>query len=377
MCLNLDRTRAMKILFCTNAFETVTNGPAKFANLVLDINTLFPEHQIQILTEDVTFVRPFVHKMEVRVPHFMRFFGQVFRSFQYHRRAMEIRRDFAFDVIVYNNALVGWWSAARFENSVGMINDYSNASRRLRDFKPEYRFIQELIFKQIEHISTFLFKKIITNSDYLTTLLKSEYPNIKHKVHRLYKGVETPESVQEFRPILGVVKILFVKRDYTLGGFFTLTAALKQLKYPTELTVVGPWEYEQQKIEQQAGGRLKIKFLPFQQQAQVFELYKNTDIFCVPSHKEAFGVANVEALARGVSVVSSDAGGIPEVLDYGRCGWLAPIGNALALAEALTECIENETLRQQKIQNGLQFSQQFFKEKLLRNFVDILAHPNS
>ncbi len=30
----------MKILFCTNKFEEVSNGPAKFANLVLDINKL-------------------------------------------------------------------------------------------------------------------------------------------------------------------------------------------------------------------------------------------------------------------------------------------------------------------------------------------------
>ena len=367
----------MKILFCTNAFETVTNGPAKFANLILDINTLFPEHEIHILTEDITVSLPFVHQIKVRVPRFLRFFGQVFRSFQYHRRAVEIRQSFAFDVIVYNNALVGWWSASQFENSVGMINDYSNASRQLRDFKPEYRFVQELIFKQIEHFSTYFFKKIITNSDYLTTLLKSEYPNIEHKVHRLYKGVETPESVREFRPISGVVKILFVKRDYTLGGFFTLTAALKQLKYDTELTVVGPWEYERQTIQNQAGAGLTIRFLPFQEQKQVFELLNATDIFCVPSHKEAFGVANVEALARGVSVVSSDAGGIPEVLDHGRCGWLAPAGNAFALSAALTECIENEGLRRQKIRNGLQFCQQFFKEKLLRNFVDILAQPIS
>ena len=367
----------MKILFCTNAFETVTNGPAKFANLILDINTLFPAHQIQILTEDVSSSRAFVHKMEVKVPAPLRFFGQILRSFQYHRRAMQIRRDFDFDVIVYNNALVGWWSAVRFKNSVGMINDYTNASCQLRDFRPEYRFVQEWIFKQIEHFSTHFFGKIITNSDYLTQLLIGEYPNIKTKVHRLYKGIETPESVRAFRPISGVVRVLFVKRDYPLGGFFTLIAALKQLKYPIELTVVGPWENQHATIQQHAEANLEITFLPFQTQKQVFALYQATDVFCVPSHKEAFGVANLEALARGVPVVTSNAGGIPEVLNYGQCGWLTPVGDALALAQALTECIENEELRRQKTENGLQFCQQFFKEKLLRNFVDILDRPIS
>ena len=61
----------------------------------------------------------------------------------------------------------------------------------------------------------------------------------------------------------------------------------------------------------------------------------NTDIFCVPSHKEALGVANLEALSRGVPVISSNAGGIPEVLNYGKCGWMANPGDSEDLASVL------------------------------------------
>ena len=95
------------------------------------------------------------------------------------------------------------------------------------------------------------------------------------------------------------------------------------------------------------------------------------DIFCVPSYTEAFGVANIEALAHGISVISTSVGGIPEVLDNGKNGWLVESGNSQALADAITECIQMPELRVQKAENGLSFIQKFSKDEMLRNFVEM------
>ena len=43
----------MKILFLTNSFRTTVNGPAKFANYLLEINQPCSAHEVRILTEDI------------------------------------------------------------------------------------------------------------------------------------------------------------------------------------------------------------------------------------------------------------------------------------------------------------------------------------
>lgn len=62
----------------------------------------------------------------------------------------------------------------------------------------------------------------------------------------------------------------------------------------------------------------------------------------VPSlWEEPFGLVAVEAMARGTPVVASDTGGLGEVLEQGRTGWLVPPGDPAALAAALLTVLED------------------------------------
>jgi len=65
------------------------------------------------------------------------------------------------------------------------------------------------------------------------------------------------------------------------------------------------------------------------------ELLVAADLFAMPSHTEGLGVAAIEALAAGLPVLASNVGGLPEIVEDGRCGRLLPVGDVAAWATAI------------------------------------------
>lgn len=63
------------------------------------------------------------------------------------------------------------------------------------------------------------------------------------------------------------------------------------------------------------------------------------DLFLLPSQSESFGLSALEALASGVPVVGSLAGGLPEVVREGETGALRPVGDVEAMARASIEIL--------------------------------------
>ena len=59
----------------------------------------------------------------------------------------------------------------------------------------------------------------------------------------------------------------------------------------------------------------------------VAPLLAGADLFLLPSSSESFGLSALEALASGVPVIGSDAGGLPEVVRDGETGFLCPVGD--------------------------------------------------
>jgi L-malate glycosyltransferase len=75
---------------------------------------------------------------------------------------------------------------------------------------------------------------------------------------------------------------------------------------------------------------------------EVAPLLKAADLLLLPSETESFGLVALEAMASGVPVVASDVGGLPEVVEHGVTGFLAPVGDVDAMArfclEILADC---------------------------------------
>jgi glycosyltransferase involved in cell wall biosynthesis len=64
----------------------------------------------------------------------------------------------------------------------------------------------------------------------------------------------------------------------------------------------------------------------------------------LPSHAESFGRAIAEAQASGLPVISYDVGSVPEIVQKGVTGWLAPLGDVDSLAEAIIAAIQDPTI---------------------------------
>jgi glycosyltransferase involved in cell wall biosynthesis len=78
--------------------------------------------------------------------------------------------------------------------------------------------------------------------------------------------------------------------------------------------------------------------------AEIADLYDRADLFVLPTLHETYGMAVAEAIARGLPVVSTTTGAIPDLVGP-SAGLLVPPGDADALASALSAVLGDPLLR--------------------------------
>jgi glycosyltransferase involved in cell wall biosynthesis len=75
---------------------------------------------------------------------------------------------------------------------------------------------------------------------------------------------------------------------------------------------------------------------------QIAPLLAAADLFLLPSQSESFGLSALEALASGVPVIGSNAGGLPEVVRDGETGVLCGVGDVPGMAAAALEILQDK-----------------------------------
>ncbi len=377
----------MKILLVTPTFQTVTHGPAKFAKFVWQINDLYPEYEVVILTKDISQEKD--RKIYKIAPYFLPkpfgFLWSYVDNFRYYKKIKAIQKAYAFDVLLFNNAILGWWSALRFSKKiqvVGMLNDDNYLSAKLSNFDGSKKWLINFHRKPLEYLATKALDKIITNSNYLNQSVLQSYSCSSEKIVRLYKAIDL--SNYKFRGKRKIyldkpINILFVKADYQRGGLALLVKALSILSSLEFLvTVMGPLEKDKASIAClfSSSPNVQLNFKGPSSQNMVFLAMQEQDILCIPAHKEALGVANIEGLASGIPVVSTQVGGIPEVLENGKNGWLAKPNDPKNLSETIYRCIIQEEERYIKSKKGHAFVSHHFDHLQMLTTLLLILNPS-
>ena len=103
--------------------------------------------------------------------------------------------------------------------------------------------------------------------------------------------------------------------------------------------------------------------------------FENADVFAFPTfyHNEAFPLVNIEAMEFKLPIVSTNEGGIPDMVVNGENGLICERNNAESLASALEKLLLNKNMRIQYGENGYKkFKSEFTLQSFEKQIVEIL-----
>jgi N-acetyl-alpha-D-glucosaminyl L-malate synthase BshA len=151
---------------------------------------------------------------------------------------------------------------------------------------------------------------------------------------------------------------------------------------PAKLLLIGdgPERTKMEAMCREHSGCDDIRFLG--KLEAVEEVLSVADLFLMPSEKESFGLAALEAMACEVPVISSNAGGLPELNKDGYSGFLCPVGDIDCMTQRALEVLDERNLAKFKrnalarakefeINNILPMYEDFYREVLDMRKVDV------
>ncbi len=183
---------------------------------------------------------------------------------------------------------------------------------------------------------------------YGANVLAEEIPPIEH--------VREKKLSQECR-------ILFVGRTWVRkGGDIALETlvALEGLGIKARLVVVGCTPPEGVRHERMTVIPSLDKRDP-QEAKELFDLFRQSDFFLMPTRSEAFGIVYAEANAFGLPAIGTDAGGVSDAIRPGENGFLLPFE---ARGEQYAELIADMYSQPQRYQELVRSSRKAFEQRL-------------
>lgn len=226
---------------------------------------------------------------------------------------------------------------------------------------------------------------IITVSNANKDLMLKLYPNIKSNLTTIHNGIaETNKTITEQqrkrirKEIFGASEqnqiLLSVGTLHERKGHKYLISAFQKInkKFPSTRLIIageGPERANLEKLIKNLDLNSKVKLLG--QRLDINELMESSDLFILPSLKEAFGLVILEAFSAKMPVIASSVGGIPEIITNNINGLLIKPANKFALEKAINNLLQNQEKRQKLAQNASQTLRNFTASKMALSTANI------
>ena len=205
----------------------------------------------------------------------------------------------------------------------------------------------------------------------------------------LYNGIDTVRwRRQNGKPVLRrelgltdreilvgtVARITF---DKDLPTFFEVARHVKKRVPGARFVIVGDgYGRELERAREQAARLGLADIVSFTgHRSDLLDIYASLDLFLMTSLTEGLPNTVLEAMAMGVPVVSTDVGGVPELIRNGQDGLLCPVGEADQLADAVCTLLDAPGRRREMAVNARQrVEEKFDFGRRVRILEDIYAY---
>ncbi len=159
------------------------------------------------------------------------------------------------------------------------------------------------------------------------------------QLQRLRFDLKLPAGV----PVVGIVGRLFPEKDH--ATFLRAAAAISQAKPETRFLIAGEGSLREWIEGDIARLGLSEKALVLGGRKDALALIQLLDVFVLTSTTEGFPNVLLEAMAAGTPIVTTAAGGAPEVVLDGKTGFVVPCGDDQALAGRVLALLDDPVVR--------------------------------
>jgi N-acetyl-alpha-D-glucosaminyl L-malate synthase BshA len=128
---------------------------------------------------------------------------------------------------------------------------------------------------------------------------------------------------------------------------------------PSKLLFVGdgPERVVAEQLSRELGVCEDIRFVGKQEQME--DILAIADLFLLTSEYESFGLAALEAMAAGVPVISTNAGGLPEIMEPGVNGFMGNVGDVAAMSAMAIDILKNDQRLQEFKRHAAEHANRF------------------
>ena len=194
--------------------------------------------------------------------------------------------------------------------------------------------------------------RIVVNAEAVKRHLMEDFGLREERIFVSYNGVETnvffpptsgrPSFFPDASLVIGSVCVM--RKEKRMDTLLEAFAQVLPIDPRLRLLIVGDGAMRDAWIKRRDELGLRNTCHFEQTTTDIPQWMQKMDIFVLASESEGFPNALLEAMASGCCPIASQVGGVPEMLDGGRSGFLFPPGDVAALAENLREAATNRDL---------------------------------